>query len=61
MDHHRFDALTRSLTSAGSRRQALVATLGGALGLLGSWAEHTDAHDTLKKCKKKSGKQKACI
>ena len=32
MDGFRFDALTRSLTAAGSRRRALVLALGGALG-----------------------------
>jgi hypothetical protein len=62
MDSARFDSLTRTLTAAGSRRQAL-ATLAGSLGLLG-WHGRDDAaaHNALKKCKKKSGKQKkACI
>ena len=40
MDGHRFDTLTRSLSTPGSRRHALVAVLGGTVGLLGvhsSW------------------------
>ena len=63
MDGTRFDALTCSLTVAGSRRRALVATLGGALSLLG-WqrVDDTAAHSTLKTCKKKSGKaRKSCL
>ena len=60
MDANRFDTLTRSLTQIGSRRRALVAALGGALSLLG--VADATAHDPLKKCKKKSGKQKkTCI
>jgi subtilisin-like proprotein convertase family protein len=35
MDSYRFDALTRSLTVAASRRGALATLLGGTLGLLG--------------------------
>ena len=35
MDADRFDSLTRALTAAGSRRNALAPALGGALGLLG--------------------------
>jgi hypothetical protein len=59
MDGSTFDALTRSLGTAGSRRRALAGLLGGALGLRG-WREGKDiqAHDLSKKCKKKSGKQK---
>ena len=59
MDGTRFDSLTRSLTTAASRRRALVAILGGALGLLG-WqrGEEAAAHDPSKACKKKSGQQK---
>jgi hypothetical protein len=34
MDLDRFDALIRSLTTAGSRRRAIVAAVGGTLGLL---------------------------
>ena len=63
MDGARFDTLTRSLTPSGSRRRALVATLGGALGLLG-WhgMDDTSAHDLKKKCKKKSGDaKKKCL
>ena len=63
MDEIRFDSLTRSLTTAGSRRRALVATLGGTLGLLG-WqgGDDTAAHNPSKGCKKKSGKaKKKCL
>jgi hypothetical protein len=63
MDGTHFDALTRSLTVAGSRRRALAAALGSALGLLG-WhgVEHTAAHDPSKGCKRKSGKaKKKCL
>jgi hypothetical protein len=63
MDGGRFDALTRALTDAHSRRGALAAVLGGALSLL-SWhgVEHVDAHNPLKKCKKMSGKaKKKCV
>ncbi len=35
MDPNRFDTLTRTLTIAGTRREALGSLLGGALGLLG--------------------------
>ena len=35
MDAGRFDALTRSLTAAGTRRRALIVALGGALGAMG--------------------------
>lgn len=34
MDRRRFDSLSLSLMTVGSRRRALVATIGGALGLL---------------------------
>src|SRR5215217_7272703 len=33
MDEERFESLTRSLTTTGSRRRALIAALGGALSL----------------------------
>jgi hypothetical protein len=59
MDAGRFDALTRSLTAAGSRRRALALALSGAMGvrsLLGR--EEAQAHNALEACKKKSGKQK---
>jgi hypothetical protein len=58
MDADRFDTLTRTLTLARSRRHALGGLLFGSLGHLGSRAEETAAHNPLKKCKKKSGKQK---
>ena len=63
MDGPRFDILTRALTAPGSRRRALAAALAGVLGSL-DWlaSDDTAAHNPLKKCKKKSGKQKkACI
>ena len=52
-----FDILTRSLFVAGSRRQACALALGGALAplLIG---ENAAAHNALKSCKRKSGKQK---
>lgn len=52
MDAHRFDSLTRSLTDVRSRRGALSALLGGALGLL----ELADA--AAKKKGKGKGKKK---
>jgi hypothetical protein len=63
MDHSRFDALTRSLSSAGSRRRALSGVLAGTLGLLG-WHEGNEivAHDLKDTCKKKSGgAKKKCL
>src|SRR4051812_26024409 len=51
MDPHRFDGLARELTRARSRRGALAAVLGSALGLLGL-AETTAKH------KKKHHKKK---
>jgi hypothetical protein len=63
MDGPRFDTLTRALTAPGSRRRALVAALAGALGFF-DWHGMDDAaaHNPLKSCKKKSGKQKkACL
>jgi hypothetical protein len=54
MDADRFDALSRSLTSAGSRRRALTGLLSGALGLFGASVEETAA----KKCKKIKNKKK---
>ena len=62
MDGRRFDSLIRALTDARSRRAALGGLLVGTLGLLGSRSLETAAHNPLKKCKNKSGKQKkACI
>jgi hypothetical protein len=54
MDGFSFDALTRSLTTAGSRRRALAALLLGSLGFLGAQAEETAA----KNCKKIKNKKK---
>jgi hypothetical protein len=58
MDSARFDSLTRTLAATGTRRRALAA-LAGSLALRG-WhgGEDVDAHNPLKACKKKSGKQK---
>ena len=60
MDHHRFDTLTRSLTTTGSRRRALIMALSGALGVLG--LVHADDAAAAKKCppckKRKQGKCK---
>jgi hypothetical protein len=63
MDADRFDILARSLSTAGSRRRALAAILGGSLGLLGWYgAEEVDAHNPLRSCKKKSGRaKKKCL
>jgi hypothetical protein len=54
MDGLDFDALTRSLAGAGSRRRALASLLLGALGVLGVRAEETAA----KNCKKIKDKKK---
>jgi hypothetical protein len=63
MDGFRFDRLTRTLTSAGSRRRALGGLMLGSLGLLGhERSEDAAAHDPSKKCKKKSGEaKKKCL
>ena len=61
MDGYHFDALTRSLTSAGSRRRALALALSGTLASLLA-REDTDAHDALLTCKKLKGdKKKKCL
>ena len=58
MDADRFDAISRSLTTAGSRRHALAGLLLGACGILGARAEKTAA----KNCKKLKGeRKKKCI
>jgi hypothetical protein len=62
MDAVRFDALTRTLTAAGSRRRALALAVSGMLApLLG--LRETDARKSLKKCKKidNKKKRKKCI
>src|SRR5687768_15838555 len=57
MDADRFDALSRSLTDARSRRTALASLLGGTLGLVG--LTKTAAKKTCPPCKKrKKGKCK---
>lgn len=58
MDADHFDALTRSLSAAGSRRRALAASLGGALGLVGL-AETQAGKGKGKGKKKKKRKKKA--
>jgi hypothetical protein len=63
MDGSHFDTLTRSLSTAGSRRRALGRLLAGTLGLLG-WQDQEDtiAHELKDKCKKKSGDaKKKCL
>lgn len=57
MDGFRFDGLTRSLATVGSRRRALALALSGALASVVA-REDAAAHDARKKCKKKSGQQK---
>jgi hypothetical protein len=67
MHDARFDALTRAVTSAHSRRGALSTLLGGTLGLLGlaetTARKHRSHHTTKKSCppctKRKHGKCKA--
>ncbi len=49
MDEADFDALTRSLNTAGSRRRALGGLIAGTLGLLGAGSDSAMAR-----------KQKAC-
>src|SRR5215213_1050363 len=57
MDADRFDALSRSLTTARSRRGALASLLGGTLGLVG--LAETEAKKKCPPCKKaKNGKCK---
>jgi hypothetical protein len=62
MDDPRFDALARSLVSAGSRRRALTGLVTSTLGLLGARTE-ADAAKKKKPCapckKRKKGKCKA--
>src|SRR5688572_3826338 len=63
MDGSRFDALTRSLGTAGSRRRVLSGLFAGTLGILG-WHDGDEiaAHDLKAKCKKKSGEaKKKCL
>ena len=59
MDADRFDHLTRSLTSAGSRRRALVA-LFGALGLLGLTNPDEAVAAKSGKCKPQCGECASC-
>jgi hypothetical protein len=58
MDAARFDTVARSLTGARSRRQALIAALGGACGLLG--LAHTDDVGAGGKCKPACGECQTC-
>ena len=61
MDAHRFDALARTLTTAGSRRRALNGLLSGTLGLVltASTVEDVAAKKPCPPCKKrKQGKCK---
>ncbi len=59
MNDDRFDSLLHSLAATPSRRGALGLLASSALGLLGwSAAPEAGAHNALKACKKKSGKQK---
>jgi hypothetical protein len=60
VDADRFDALARSLTSAGSRRRALVATLGGALGALELADPDAASAAQPPKCKRKPGECERC-
>ena len=61
MDDHRFDALTRSLSS---RRTALGGVLGSIAGLLGlALPEEADAHNYLARCRRIQDppRRRACI
>jgi hypothetical protein len=59
MDPHRFDGLLRLLAATPSRRGTLRLLAGSVFGGLFTFgAGDIDAHDALKTCKKKSGKQK---
>jgi hypothetical protein len=60
MDGARFDALTRTLTAASSRRRAIAAVLSGSLGLLG--LAHPDDATAARsgKCKPKCGACEKC-
>jgi hypothetical protein len=62
MDADRFDALSRALTAAGSRRLALALAVSGMLAPLIGLGD-TDARKTVKKCKKidKKKKRKKCL
>ena len=60
MDADRFDALTRSLTAAGSRRRALATALSGALGLLGLAGPDEAAAAKSGKCKPPCGECATC-
>src|SRR5512133_2814516 len=57
MDPSRFDTLTRSLSTAGSRRHALVAAIGG-LGLIG--LAQADGADADGACKPACGACQTC-
>ena len=60
MDADRFDSLTRSLMSSGSRRRALGAIAGGAIGLLGlADTDHASAAKS-GKCKPRCGECARC-
>ena len=59
LDATRFDTLTRTFSTVGSRRRAVALALGGAIGLRGLLdPEMVEAHNVLASCKKKKGKQK---
>jgi hypothetical protein len=63
VDTQRFDALTKALSAAGSRRVA-AAGLFGALGLLGRLGdESAEAHNNWARCKKipDKKKRKKCV
>jgi hypothetical protein len=62
MDGSAFDALARTLTTAGSRRRALSGLFFGSLGILSLSADDAVAHDLKATCKKKSGEaKKKCL
>lgn len=60
MEADRFDLMTRALAATSHRRQALLALVGGSLGLLG--LSEADAKRKKKKCKKNQKKcGKKCV
>lgn len=59
MDADRFDAVSRLLGATGTRRRALTALLGGALGLSG-FSGPDEAWAASGKCKKRCGACKNC-
>ena len=60
MDGTGFDTLARSLTTSRSRRQALVATLGAALGARGRPVPNAALAAKSGKCQRQPGECETC-